>query len=103
MPHIICKGFSKEETEYALLDLNFLGIDNLFVVRGDSKPDDPDWSDAGTYNIHASDLQKQINDFNDGRGLDDMHIEGIETPLQLWHGLLSRETRGSSKHRFGHL
>ena len=79
VPHIICKGFSKEETEYALLDLNFLGIDNLFVVRGDSKPDDPDWSDAGTYNIHASDLQKQINDFNDGRGLDDMHIEGIET------------------------
>lgn len=79
VPHIICKGFSKEETEYALLDLNFLGIDNLFIVRGDTKADDPDWSDPCRYNCHATDLQRQINDFNDGRGLDNMHVEGIET------------------------
>lgn len=80
VPHIICKGFSKEETEYALLDLNFLGIDNLFVVRGDSKPDDNRlWNDSRLYNIHATDLQHQINEFNQGRGLDDMTVEGIET------------------------
>ena len=79
VPHIICKGFSKEETEYALLDLNFLGIDNLFIVRGDANNDDPYWSDQRLYNAHATDLQKQINDFNEGRGLDDMHVEGIET------------------------
>ena len=79
VPHIICKGFSKEETEYALLDLNFLGIDNLFIVRGDAKSDDLDWSDPDRYNCHALDLQRQINDFNEGRGLDGMRVEGIET------------------------
>lgn len=80
VPHIICKGFSKEETEYALLDLNFLGIDNLFIVRGDSKPDDDRrWNDSHSYNIHATDLQHQINEFNQGHGLDNMTVEGIET------------------------
>ena len=79
VPHIICKGFSKEETEYALLDLNFLGIDNLFIVRGDAKSDDLDWSDPDRYKCHALDLQRQINDFNEGRGLDGMRVEGIET------------------------
>lgn len=81
VPHIICKGFSKEETEYALLDLNFLGIDNLFIVRGDAKSEEPSWSDTRLYNSHATDLQQQINEFNEGRGLDGMHIEGIETPF----------------------
>lgn len=79
VPHIICNGFSKEETEYALLDLNFLGIDNLFLVRGDNKDLDPKWSDERIYNRHATDLQYQINEFNEGRGLDGMHVEGIET------------------------
>lgn len=79
VPHIICKGFSKEETEYALLDLNFLGIDNLFVVRGDSKNGEPQWNDPYLYNAHATDLQQQINAFNEGHGLDGMTVEGIET------------------------
>ena len=80
VPHIICSGFTKEETEYALLDLNFLGIDNLFLVRGDQDKlimnPNPEFQ-----NIHASDLQKQINDFNKGLGINDIKIEGIETPF----------------------
>lgn len=82
VPHIICAGFTKEETEYALLDLNFLGITNLFLLRGDYKGTDrPDQADANLYNLHATDLQDQVNLFNQGIGLDDQRIDGIETPF----------------------
>ena len=81
VPHIICSGFTKEETEYALLDLNFLGIDNLFLVRGDQDSKGEEKKDPETYNIHASDLQKQINDFNRGEGINEIKIDGIETPF----------------------
>lgn len=81
VPHIICKGFTKEETEYALIDLNFLGINNLLVLRGDVKGDDPEQMNPGLYNLHATDLQDQINLFNQGIGLEDTKIQGIETPF----------------------
>lgn len=81
VPHIICTGFSKEETEYALLDLNFLGISNLMVLRGDAKSPDPAWANKELYHSHATDLQNQINLFNRGIGLDDTRIQGIETPF----------------------
>ena len=80
VPHIICKGFTQEETEYALLDLNFLGITNLLVLRGDEKNPESVYGE-GRYHAHATDLQEQINLFNKGIGLDDMRIEGIETPF----------------------
>ncbi|MDE6755206.1 MAG: methylenetetrahydrofolate reductase [NAD(P)H] [Muribaculaceae bacterium] len=81
VPHIICKGFTKEETEYALLDLNFLGINNLLVLRGDEKAGDSAHSDPAQYHAHATDLQDQINKFNQGVGLDDIKIQGIDTPF----------------------
>ena len=81
VPHIICNGFSKEETEYALLDLNFLGIDNLFLVRGDQENHRSDKKNPEDFNIHSLDLQKQINEFNRGIGINDTIIEGIETPF----------------------
>ena len=80
VPHIICRGFTKEETEYALLDLNFLGINNLMLLRGDDKGTILT-EDSSCYHEHASDLQTQINLFNRGIGLEDMRIEGIETPF----------------------
>lgn len=81
VPHIICRGFTKEETEYALLDLNFLGINNLMLLRGDDKREFISDSDKENYHEHATDLQHQINLFNRGIGLEDMAIEGIETPF----------------------
>ena len=81
VPPIICNGFTREETEYALLDLNFLEITNLFVVRGDDKPFDRTGTDPADYNRHAIDLQVQINDFNRGQGVDETRIEGIATPF----------------------
>ncbi len=81
VPHIICRGFTKEETEYALLDLNFLGINNLMLLRGDDKREFISDSDKENYHEHATDLQNQINLFNKGIGLEDMTIQGIETPF----------------------
>lgn len=81
VPHIICRGFTKEETEYALLDLNFLGINNLMLLRGDDKRDFISEEGSESYHEHAIDLQKQVNLFNKGIGLEDMTIQGIETPF----------------------
>lgn len=81
VPHIICKGFTKEETEYALLDLNFLGINNLLLLRGDEKGQEPGVADPTLCNHHATDLQQQVNLFNRGIGLDDTTIQGIDTPF----------------------
>lgn len=81
VPHIICRGFTKEETEYALLDLNFLGVNNLMLLRGDDKREFISDSDKENYHEHATDLQEQVNLFNKGIGLEDMTIQGIETPF----------------------
>jgi methylenetetrahydrofolate reductase (NADPH) len=80
VPHIICKGFTKEETEYALIDLNFLGVYDLLLLRGDEK-NLPGNGDASLYHAYATDLQDQINHFNKGIALDGSSFEGIETPF----------------------
>ncbi|MDE5924336.1 MAG: methylenetetrahydrofolate reductase, partial [Muribaculaceae bacterium] len=81
VPHIICKGFSKEETEYALLDLNFLGISNLLLLRGDCKSLETMQQNPELYHEHAVDLQEQVNLFNQGFSLDGTRLEGIDTPF----------------------
>lgn len=81
VPHIICKGFTKEETEYALIDLNYLGIHNLLLLRGDSKSLDTTNQNPDDFHRHATDLQAQVNDFNRGILLDGSSLAGIETPF----------------------
>ena len=80
VPHIICKGFTKDETEYALIDLNFLGVYNLLLLRGDVKTLEAQ-QPPEMYHEHATDLQQQVNRFNEGFLLDGSRMEGIETPF----------------------
>lgn len=70
VPHLICSGFSKIETEYALIDLNFLGITNLLVLRGDKAKHESRFIPNENGYAHASQLQMQINDFNKGYFID---------------------------------
>lgn len=65
IPHVICKGFTKEETEYALIDLDFLDVHNLLLLRGDEKKLQSDQL-LGNVNSYATDLQEQVNLFNSG-------------------------------------
>jgi methylenetetrahydrofolate reductase (NADPH) len=78
VPHIICSGFTKSETEYALIDLQFLGIHDLLVLRGDKAKHEKSFSPSDEGHLHALDLQDQINDFNAGRFLDGTMMERAE-------------------------
>lgn len=70
VPHLICSGFSKTETEYALIDLNFLGITNLLLLRGDKAKHENRFVPNENGHSHASELQEQVNKFNEGCFLD---------------------------------
>ncbi|MDH6306948.1 methylenetetrahydrofolate reductase (NADPH) [Parabacteroides sp. PF5-5] len=80
VPHIICKGFSKDETEYALIDLNFLGVYDLLLLRGDVKTLDPNL-DKSQFHDYAIELQEQVNNFNKGIAVDGSTFEANETPF----------------------
>ncbi|MFT4834096.1 MAG: methylenetetrahydrofolate reductase (NADPH) [Marinoscillum sp.] len=71
VPHIICGGFTKEETENALIDLNFLGIDNVLVLRGDSIAEEKTFRPEPDGNAYAIDLVNQVMGMNQGKYLDE--------------------------------
>lgn len=71
VPHIICGGFTKEETENALIDLNFLGIDNIMVLQGDARKPDRDFKPEIGGHAYASELLEQVVNLNRGIFLDD--------------------------------
>jgi methylenetetrahydrofolate reductase (NADPH) len=70
VPHIICGGFTKEETEYALIDLAFLGIDNVLALRGDCIKGQKSFEPTLGGHKFADDLVSQINSMNKGHYLD---------------------------------
>jgi methylenetetrahydrofolate reductase (NADPH) len=76
VPHIICGGFSKEETENALIDLHFLGIDNVLVLQGDAIKNEGRFTPQPDGHKFASDLLRQVVEMNKGVYLD----EEIQNP-----------------------
>ena len=72
VPHILCKGFTKEETEDALIELNFLGINNILAVQGDELRRMSADKTGKTHNIFATDLVKQISNMNTGQYLEEL-------------------------------
>ena len=71
VPHIICGGFSVEETEDALIDLNYLGIDNVLALRGDAIKNEQRFRPTPGGHNYATDLVKQVVAMNSGEYLDD--------------------------------
>lgn len=71
VPHIICGGFTREETENALIDLQFLGIDNVLALRGDSIKTEPSFVPEPGGHHYALDLVKQVSEMNAGNYLDE--------------------------------
>jgi len=71
VPHIICGGFTREETENALIDLQFLGVNDVLAVRGDPQVGMKKFIPEPDGNQHATELVKQINKLNNGLYLDE--------------------------------
>lgn len=71
VPHLICEGFSKEESEDALIELNYLGIHNILAIRGDNTGSQVSLHQNGTTNKYAVDLVEQIQNMNEGHFLED--------------------------------
>jgi len=72
IPHVLCGGFTKEETEYLLVDCHYLGIDNVMALRGDAMKDEKYFIPKNGGNDYAIDLVKQIKLLNDGKYLHDL-------------------------------
>lgn len=71
IPHVLCGGFTKEDTENLLIDLDFLGIDNVVALRGDALKTETYFKPEKDGNHYASDLVEQISNLNRGIYLDE--------------------------------
>ena len=69
IPHVLCGGFTKEETEYLLVDCHYLGIDNVMALRGDAMREEKYFAPTNGGHHYASDLVKQIQELNKGNYL----------------------------------
>ncbi|MCF8357480.1 MAG: methylenetetrahydrofolate reductase [NAD(P)H] [Prolixibacteraceae bacterium] len=70
VPHILCGGFTRSETEHVLIDLFFLGIENVLALRGDGLKSEPVFTPEPNGNRYASELVEQISNLKKGKYLD---------------------------------
>jgi methylenetetrahydrofolate reductase (NADPH) len=79
VPHILCNGFSREETEDALIELRYLGIENVLAIRGDDLGYKKPIPDHKTQNIYAYELVEQITRMNNGKYLEEDLLDAAPT------------------------
>ncbi len=83
VPHIICGGFTREETENALIDLHFLGVKNLLVVRGDPQPSMKYFQPEPGGHTHSVELVQQISQLNQGIYLEEDLLNTTPTDFSI--------------------
>ncbi|RYG03838.1 MAG: methylenetetrahydrofolate reductase [NAD(P)H], partial [Chitinophagaceae bacterium] len=83
VPHLICGGFNKRETEDALIDLNFIGVENVLVLRGDAAKNEAVFEPEPDGNRNAFELLKQVNNLNNGIYLEDDIRDGFRTNFSI--------------------
>ncbi|WP_299767352.1 methylenetetrahydrofolate reductase [NAD(P)H] [uncultured Dokdonia sp.] len=79
VPHVLCGGFTKEDTENFLIDMDFLGIENVMALRGDAVKSETYFKPNKNGNMYAQDLVEQIMDLNDGKYLDEDLLNSSKT------------------------
>ena len=87
VPHLICSGYTQQETEYELIDLSFIGIMDVILLRGDKAKDDSRFIPKEGGLQHASDLCEQVNRFNEGRLIDGSVHEMLSDGRQFTYGV----------------
>ncbi len=83
VPHLICGGFNKRETEDALIDLNFIGVDNVLVLRGDAARNETIFEPEPDGHRYAIDLLKQVVNLNNGIYLEEDIRDGFRTKFSI--------------------
>ena len=83
VPHLICGGFNKRETEDALIDLNFIGVDNVLVLRGDAAKNETLFEPDPDGHRYAIDLLKQVVNLNSGIYLEEDILDGFRTRFSI--------------------
>lgn len=87
VPHLICSGFSQQETEYELIDLSFIGITDVILLRGDKGKDDSRFIPKEGGLAHASDLCRQVEQFNQGILIDGSRHEMLAEGQKFTYGV----------------